>query len=112
MGGENRKLHKKRSQREDKERKKKKHKERRRKKQRHSRSSSDTVSSDTAGDSDGGNGRAALPSPRHLLLAAALGDRPRCRELVQHGADVAYADAEGTTALHEVGRAGVPAVPA
>lgn len=42
------------------------------------------------------------PSPHHLLMAAAVGDRQRCRQLVQQGADVAYADAEGTTALHEV----------
>lgn len=50
--------------------------------------------------SSSGSGRA--PSPRRLLLAAALGDKQQCRELIQQGADVAYADAEGTTALHEV----------
>lgn len=103
MGSEKRKLPKERSRHGDKGKKKKKDKERRRKKRRRrSSSSSDTDSSDSAGSGAGG----PPPSPRHLLLAAALGDRPRCRELIQQGSDVAYADAEGTTALHEACRHG------
>lgn len=102
MGGEKRKPHKERSRQGDKKRKKKASKERRRKKKRRSRSSRDTDTSDTAGSSDSSGAGPAPPSPRQLLLMAALGDRPRCRELIQQGADVACADAEGTTALHEV----------
>ncbi|KAL4441890.1 hypothetical protein ABPG77_003806 [Micractinium sp. CCAP 211/92] len=106
MGGEKRKPHKERSRHGDKKRKKKTSKERRWKKRRRSRSSRDTDTSDTAGGSDSSGAGPAPPSPRQLLLAAALGDRPRCRELIQQGADVAYADAEGTTALHEACRHG------
>lgn len=58
----------------------------------------------SSSDGSGGSGPPP-PSPQHLLVAAAVGDRQRCRELVQQGADVAYADAEGTTALHEVSKA-------
>ncbi|PRW57890.1 NF-kappa-B inhibitor 1 isoform A [Chlorella sorokiniana] len=61
-------------------------------------------SSSRSSSGSGGSGRA--PSPRRLLLAAALGDKHECRELIQQGADVAYADAEGTTALHEACRHG------
>lgn len=67
----------------------------------HKRKKRRRSSSRSSGGSGGGRHRA--PSPRRLLLAAALGDKQQCRELVQDGADVAYADAEGTTALHEVG---------
>ncbi|EFN57300.1 hypothetical protein CHLNCDRAFT_143906 [Chlorella variabilis] len=59
----------------------------------------------SSSDGSGGSGPPP-PSPQHLLVAAAVGDRQRCRELVQQGADVAYADAEGTTALHEACRHG------
>lgn len=80
-------------------RKEKKQKKRKRKRQDRSRSRS------RSSDSDGSAGH-ARPAPHELLLAAAVGDRPRCRELIQQGADVAYADAEGTTALHEACRHG------
>ena len=69
---------------------KRRHGKHKRKKRRRSRSSS------------GSGGSRRAPSPRRLLLAAALGDKQQCRGLIQQGADVAYADAEGTTALHEV----------
>ncbi|KAL4433907.1 hypothetical protein ABPG75_000348 [Micractinium tetrahymenae] len=104
MGSEKRKHRKERSRHKDKEGNKKKEKEKRRKKRRRRSRSSDNDSSRGAGGS--GDGGTAPPSPRHLLLVAALGDRAQCRELIQQGADVAYADAEGTTALHEACRHG------
>ena len=70
---------------------------RRRKRRRRSRSRS----TDGSGSS-GSSGRRRRPSPRRLLTAAALGDKQQCRELLKSGADVAFADAKGTTALHEV----------
>lgn len=84
-----------------KSRKEKQSKRKKRKKERRSRNRSRNPSSS---HSDGGGCAppASPPSPQHLLLAAAVGDRARCRQLIEQGADVAYADGEGTTALHEV----------
>lgn len=73
---------------------KEKHKKRKRRRRSRSRS--------TDGSSGGSGRRRRAPSPRRLLLAAALGDKEQLRDLLKQGADVAYADAEGTTALHEV----------
>jgi NF-kappa-B inhibitor-like protein 1 len=95
MGSE--KKRKKQHRKEDSKHKKKRKKEKEKEKEKEKRRRRSPSSS--GGSSDGGRGAA---SHRELLLAAALGDRPRCRELVDQGTDVAYADAQGTTALHEV----------
>lgn len=102
MGSDKKRKHKKeRHKDKDKKKKKKRHKKERR------RSSSGSGSESGGSGSGGGNGSGASPPPpQHLLLAAALGDRPRCRQLIEQGADVAYADAEGATALHEACRHG------
>ncbi|PSC73049.1 NF-kappa-B inhibitor 1 isoform B [Micractinium conductrix] len=92
--GEKRKRHKK-----ERHRDKERHKKQKKKRRRRSRSRS----SDSSG---GGVNGAPPPSPRRLLLAAALGDKEESRQLLRQGADVAYADAQGTTALHEACRHG------
>ena len=48
----------------------------------------------------------SLPAPQHLLIAAALGDKSRCRSLLRHGANLHYCDAEFTTPLHAASREG------
>jgi NF-kappa-B inhibitor-like protein 1 len=93
MGSE--KKRKKQHRKEDSKLKKKRKKEKEKEKRRRRSPSSDS-------GSGGSSGGGTVACHQDLLLAAALGDRPRCRELVDQGADVAYADAQGTTALHEV----------